>query len=59
MEQFTATKIFLTNQNVACLLRILALREVKESKLLLAFGQCIMKLFGSNIIFQTETNFEN
>ena len=44
---------------LACLLRILALREVKESKLLLAFGQCIMKLLGSNIIFETETNFEN
>ena len=43
----------------ACLLRILALREVKESKLLLAFGQCIMKLLGLNIIFETETNFEN
>ena len=42
-----------------CLLRILALREVKESKLLLAFGQCIMKLLGLNIIFETETNFEN
>ena len=44
---------------LACLLRILALREVKESKLLLAFGQCIMKLLGLNIIFETETNFEN
>ena len=44
---------------LACLLRILALREVKESKLLLAFGQCIMKLLDLNIIFETETNFEN
>ena len=38
--------------SLACLLRILALREVKESILLLAFGQCIMKLLGSNIIFR-------
>ena len=37
--------------SLACLLRILALREVKESKLLLAFGQCIMKLLGLNITF--------
>ena len=43
----------------ACLLRILALREVKESKLLLTFGQCVMKLLGLNIIFETETNFED
>ena len=48
-----------TSYLLACLLRILALREVKESKLLLAFGQCIMKLLGLNIIFETETNFEN
>ena len=47
------------NDQQACLLRILALREVKESKLLLAFGQCIIKLLGLNIIFETETNFEN
>ena len=36
---------------LACLFRILALREVRESKLLLAFGQCIMKLLGSIIPF--------
>ena len=49
-----------TTCTVACLLMVFALREVKESKLLLAFGQCIMKLLGSNItFFKTETNFEN
>ena len=59
--QYSARKrnVLSINAILACLLRILALREVKESKLLLAFGQCIMKLFGSNIIFKTETNFEN
>ena len=36
---------------LACLLWYLALREVKESKPLIAFGQCEMKLVGSNIIF--------
>ena len=43
-----------------CLLWSLTLGEVKESKTLLAFGQCEMKLVGSNIIFfELETNFEN